>query len=76
MRLRDLIAEKNPAAAQRISQRLLTSIRRLVDQPEMGVTIEELPGTRDLVIGDYVVRYLPVEGEIYILRIWHGRENR
>jgi len=76
MRLREFIAEKNPAAARRISQRLLTSIKRLVDQPQMGVTFEELPDTRDLVVGDYIVRYIHIEEEIYILRIWHGREDR
>ena len=76
MRLRDFIAEKNPAAAGRISQRLLTSIKRLVDQPQMGVTVEELPGTRDLIVGDYIVRYFLTEDEIYVLRIWHSREAR
>ena len=76
MRLREFIAEKNPAAARRISERLLTSIKRLVDQPQMGVTIEALPDTRDLIVGDYIVRYIFIEDEIYILRIWHGREYR
>ncbi len=76
MRLREFIAEKNPAAARRISQRLVGSIKRLADQPQMGVPIEELPGTRDLIIGDYVIRYILVEEEIYILRIWHGKEDR
>ena len=76
MRLREFIAEKNPAAARRISQRLLTSIKRLVDKPQIGVTIDELPDTRDLIIGDYIVRYILIEDEIYILRIWHGREHR
>jgi len=42
----------------------------------MGVTIEELPDTRELIVGDYIVRYLANEEEIYILRIWHGREHR
>jgi len=76
MRLREFVAEKNPGAAGRISQRLLNVIRRLADQPRMGVTVEELPGTRDLIVGDYTVRYLVVEDEIYVLRIWHGREHR
>lgn len=76
MRLREFIAEKNPGAARRISQRLLTAIKRLVDQPKTGVTVEEMPDTRDLIVGDYIVRYLVIEDEIYILRIWHGREHR
>ena len=76
MRLREFIAKKNPGAARRISRRLLTVIKRLADQPKTGVTIEDLPDTRDLIVGDYIVRYLVIEDEIYILRIWHGRERR
>ena len=76
LRLREFIAEKNPGAAGRVSRRLLKVIRRLADQPRMGVTIEELPDTRDLIVGDYIVRYLVIADEIYILRIWHCREHR
>lgn len=30
---------------------------------------------RDLVIGNYLARYLVHEKEVYVLRIWHQREN-
>lgn len=30
---------------------------------------------RDLYIGNYAVRYLIAEEIIYILRIWHNKEN-
>ena len=76
MHLRDFIAEKNPQAARQISRRLVTSIRRLIDQPEMGIDVKGLPGTQDLVSGDYIVRYAVLEDDIYILRIWHGKEDR
>ena len=52
----------------------MTSINRLLDQPEMGIDVDELPGTQDLITGDYIVRYAVLEDEIYILRIWHGKE--
>lgn len=76
VRLRNFIAEKNPQAARLIGQRLVTSINRLLDQPEMGIDVDELPGTQDLITGDYSVRYAVLEDEIYILRIWHGKEYR
>lgn len=76
VRLRNFIAEKNPQAARQIGQRLLNSISRLVDQPEMGIEVEELPGSQDLITGDHIVRYAVIEEEIYILRIWHGEEDR
>ncbi len=76
IRLREFIARKNPQAAKRISQRLKQSIPRLTDQPEIGINVEELPGVQDLISGDYLVRYAVLKNEIYILRIWHGKEDR
>ncbi|MFN3715061.1 MAG: type II toxin-antitoxin system RelE/ParE family toxin [Alcanivoracaceae bacterium] len=75
-RLRDFIAEKNPDAAERISLRLRKSIQRLVDLPDVGVNVAELPGVQDLISGDYIVRYTVLEDTTYILRIWHGKEDR
>lgn len=69
MRLREFIAKHNPQAARAISLRLTTSINRLLDQPEVGVDVEDLPGIQDLVTGDYIVRYAVLEEDIYILRI-------
>ncbi len=75
IRLREFIAAKNPQAAQRIGQRLRQSIQKLIDQPEMGVSVEEIPDLRDWISGDYIVRYTIIEKDIVILRIWHGKEN-
>ncbi len=76
VRLREFIAKKNPSAAGRISQRLKRSIQRIVDHPKMGINVEEIPGTQDLVAGDYIVRYTVLAQKIYILRVWHGKEDR
>lgn len=75
-RLRDFIAQNNPSAARRISQRLKNAITRLLDHPEMGVVVEEVEEARDLVHGDYIVRYTLLENTVMILRIWHGKEDR
>lgn len=75
-RLRGFIAEKNPSAAVLISKRLRQSIQRITDQPEMGVGVEDIPGVQDLVSGNYIVRYTLLEQGVYILRIWHGKEDR
>lgn len=76
IRLREFIAEKNPTAARRISQRLRKSIHRLIEQPEMGVNVSELPGVQELISGDYVVRYAVLDDGVVILRIWHEKEDR
>lgn len=78
-RLREFIAEKNPAAAQRISRELLKGIQNLKQFPQLGVGVPRAPDpkrVRDLVIDRYVVRYLVLDAAIYVLRIWHHREDR
>ena len=75
-RLRAFIAEKDPQAASRVSRRLGRAIRHLRDHPELGKPLEELPEVRELVAGDYIVRYTIDEETLTILRIWHGREAR
>ena len=76
IRLRAFIAEKDPQAASRVSRRLGRAIRQLRDHPALGKPLEELAEVRELVAGDYLVRYTIDEETVTILRIWHGREAR
>ncbi|MEA5551379.1 type II toxin-antitoxin system RelE/ParE family toxin [Anabaena cylindrica UHCC 0172] len=76
IRLRAFIAVHNPKAAERISLRLRQAIGKLVLHPDIGRSIPEFENVRELVAGDYVVRYLRLEDVIFILRIWHGKEFR
>lgn len=76
IRLREFIAVNNPLAAERISLRLQQAIGKLANYPDIGRPIEELDGVRELVAGNYVVRYLRNDEEISVLRIWHGKEYR
>ena len=41
------------------------------------IRFQETPDIRDLIVDDYIVRYYvdPKNEIIYILKIWHGREN-
>lgn len=76
VRLRAFIAERDPAAAERITGRLLESLRALAEQPFSGRSLEDVP-VRQWVAGDYVARYV-VRGddEVVVVRIWHTREAR
>lgn len=77
-RLREFIAEKNPLAAQRIANELLVGIDKLKIFPRMGIGVaraQDPESIRDLFIGGYTVRYLLAETEIFILRLWHDKEN-
>jgi toxin ParE1/3/4 len=75
-RLRDFIARHDPEAAARVSTRLRRVIRLLGDQPALGQAVDGLPDVRDLVAGDYVVRYTVHDECVVVLRVWHGREDR
>ena len=77
-RLREFIAEKNPLAAQRIANELLTGIEKLKTFPRMGIGVSKAPdpeAIRDLFVGQYTVRYLLSKSDIFILRVWHDKEN-
>jgi plasmid stabilization system protein ParE len=77
VRLRDFIAQHSPEAAQRVAQRLRGAIPRLVDTPQIGRPVANMPGEiRELVFGKYVVRYDVRQRYLYVLRIWHGKEDR
>ena len=76
-RLKQWIAENNPNAARRMLTRLKLNILHLMQFPLMGVALEETPTIRDLIVDDYIVRYR-VDMEkaiIFILKIWHSKEN-
>ncbi len=78
-RLRGFIEEKNPAAAPRAASTILRGINQLKAFPLLGTKVLRAPdpeSVRDLVIGNYLARYLVYEKDIYVLRIWHQKENR
>lgn len=76
VRLREFIAVHDPEAAERVSLRLRQAIGKLVLHPDLGRPVPELENVRELVAGNYVVRYLRQEDTVFILRIWHGKEYR
>ena len=76
-RLRAFIASKNPIAAQCIANELLQGIEKLKTFPEIGLKVLRAPQPhliRDLFVGNYTIRYLIGDNEIYVLRMWHGKE--
>ena len=73
-RLRSFIAKHNPTAATHISQNLKESILLLLENPELGVKSDELPGVRDYFPRSYFVRYTVQNNAVIILRVWHGKE--
>lgn len=78
-RLRAFIAEKDPAAAQRVGLELVQRLEKLRLHPQMGrpVALAPNPDTiRDAIFGKYIVRYSIHTKTVLILRIWHHYEHR
>ena len=76
VRLREFIAKNDPQAAARVSLRLRQAIGKLVLHPDIGRLVPEIENVRELVAGNYVVRYIHEENTILVLRVWHGKEFR
>ena len=77
-RLREFIENKNPDAAKRIANTLVDGIGKLKRFRFIGVEISNAPNPeimRDLILGNYIVRYLILDKTINILRIWHHKEG-
>lgn len=79
IQLRAFIERHNPAAAECVAQELIERLENIRRFPEMGrpVALAPDPNTiRDVVFGDYIVRYSVHTETVVILRIWHHYENR
>lgn len=79
IRLREFIAEKNPPAATRMAKELMARVENLCLFPQLGVEVPEALAAgkiRDMVFGDYVIRYAAQPESIVILRLWHHLEDR
>ena len=78
-RLREFIVQSNPAAAARVGAELLSRIESLAFMPLMGYPVQTAPDPetiRDMIFGNYIVRYAVTPKRILILRLWHHYENR
>lgn len=77
-RLYEFLAPVNPPAAIRAVQALTRAPARLLEYPRIGERLEEFDPreVRRLLVGQYELRYEIREAEIYVLRLWHTREDR
>ncbi len=73
-------------ASVRTADRAILAIKNgaksLLENPEFGIALHDGSQRRELAIafgkGAYILRYIPVlqTQTIYVLRIWHSREDR
>ena len=74
--LHDFIAKYDPDSARTVVLNLKSAVTRLAEMPRMGKPLEEVKGAREFVFGRYVLRYVIKEEILYLLRVWHSKEQR
>ncbi len=77
-RLYDFLSSVNKQAAAKIVQNLVSAPKGLKEHPRIGEPIDEFQPheVRRILVGDYEMRYEIKETTIYVLRIWHTKEDR
>ena len=77
-RLYEFLAPVNKPAAARTVQALAVAPSALLANPRIGERIEEFEPreVRRILVGHYEMRYELTETTIYVLRLWHTREDR
>lgn len=78
VRLHDFLAPVNSQAAARAVQSLTAASARLLEHPRMGEKLEEFEPreVRRFLVGHYEMRYEIQKSTIFVLRLWHTREDR
>lgn len=78
VRLHEFHVALGIASANRIIQKLVAAPKTLQEFPRLGESLEEFKPreVRRLLVGKYEMRYEIREREIFILRVWHTREDR
>ena len=77
-RLYDFLLPINPRVAKKAVRQLVDEAKLLQSHPLLGVALEEYSprDVRRLIVGDYELRYEITETVLYVLRLWHAREDR
>lgn len=77
-RFYEFLAPVNRTAAAKAIQSLTAAPQILHTHPRMGEKLDEFQPreVRRILVGKYEMRYELRDATIYILRIWHTREDR
>ena len=74
----DFLARSNPKAAVQTVKLLIEGIEKIDAFPQLGIRLDDFKPreVRRIIIGDYEIRYEFAENTIFVLRLWHSREDR
>lgn len=78
VRLYEFLASVNQQAATETVKSLTAAPARLLVNPRIGEKLEEFEPreVRRIWVGRYEIRYEIQESTLYVLRLWHTREDR
>ncbi|MFI4987489.1 MAG: type II toxin-antitoxin system RelE/ParE family toxin [Alphaproteobacteria bacterium] len=78
VRVHEFLAPVNPQAAVKVVGALTSAAGRLLQHPRIGEKLDQFEPreVRRILIGNYEMRYEIREATIYVLRLWHTREDR
>ena len=76
-RIHEFLAPVNPPAAAQVVQAIVARARRVPAHPRLGRTLTEFsPREVRLLVGDYEIRYEVRASDVFVLRLFHAREDR
>jgi plasmid stabilization system protein ParE len=77
-RLYEFLAAVNAPAAASVVQGITRTVAQLANHPQLGQGLEAFKprDIRQLMVGQYELRYEVSEQTVMVLRIWHCREAR
>ena len=77
-RLHEFLAPVNQMAAARTVRSLTAAPAGLLVNPRIGKRLQEFDPreVRRIIVGQYEMRYEIADATIYVLRLWHTREDR
>ncbi len=78
VRLHEFLVSINLKAAAQVIQSLTKTAARLMQNPRVGIPLQEFNPreVRRIIVVKYEMRYEISQEVLYILRIWHTREQR
>lgn len=78
VRLHEFLEPVNPKAAAQAIRQLVASAKRIPGRPRLGQRLREFSPreVRRMLIGDYEIRYELTVRDVFVLRIFHTREDR
>lgn len=77
-RLYEFLAPVNRSAAASTVQLLTAAPARILEHPRIGEKLQEFEPreVRRILVGHYEMRYEIQASTLYVLRLWHTREDR